>query len=780
MPDLPMPAWIAKIRDFHRNNHRPENSLVFRGLCLATCLLAVVAALQQLEWPAYGFPVLALAIVGSVFSYFNRRRPSCALKAIISAYMFWVLYTFFFDLAGETDTRVPLAKLLILLYTGHSFDMPRRKDLNYSLLVSFVLITMGAVLTTTTAFALYLCGYFVLAAATGLCSHLSLCRELSPSAADVRISCAGGLPATPVRLAWRYALAVLLLGTIACSFTPRSQSLRLQALPSSWNMRLNLPSVSKGEIINPTSGTGDSGAVARQGFDDDIVAFNATADLDKRVILSQEKVMLLRTNRWCYLRGLAFQDYDGHHWRVSNDLTELQCDDPPFHVPQSFPSDYTNRTVQIIQMERDMPNLIFAAYSPISLYLPTNVMYTDGALNLRVPFLLEKGTVYSAVSQAPAHGAMSMQMMARWIRYDRHDEHYMTSYVKACQKHYKRMKLFEQQEQFKSLPACITERTKALARQITASCRNDFQRAFTLADYLRTTYTYQMVPPPYPRDREVCDYFLFQAKVGNCQQFATSLVVLARSLGLSARYVTGYAPSRYNPLTGYYEIRGCDSHAWAEICLPPVGWIEFEPTPAQGDNALPLPESSPGHPMFIQQLVEFLGSFLTAEQLEGMHSLYQLLLDALNTLWRPAVALALALGLFRIAHILRLWSRRRWQSSADSGNWDRVALGLHRFRGWTRRLSWPSRQSAEQAADGNYRELLILLQQRGWIRPANCTLRQFARQVAHELPLPELETINELWERRHYGGLNDPRELERFCSLVQAATEHLKTKRKDS
>ncbi|MEO6013267.1 MAG: transglutaminase family protein, partial [Devosia sp.] len=63
---------------------------------------------------------------------------------------------------------------------------------------------------------------------------------------------------------------------------------------------------------------------------------------------------------------------------------------------------------------------------------------------------------------------------------------------------------------------------------------------------------------------------------GTCRDFALLMMEAARSLGLAARFVTGYVyvPSRDQPeLLG-----GGATHAWAQIYLPGAGWVEFDPT----------------------------------------------------------------------------------------------------------------------------------------------------------------------------------------------------------
>ncbi|MCB0193183.1 MAG: transglutaminase domain-containing protein, partial [Anaerolineae bacterium] len=79
---------------------------------------------------------------------------------------------------------------------------------------------------------------------------------------------------------------------------------------------------------------------------------------------------------------------------------------------------------------------------------------------------------------------------------------------------------------------------------------------------------------------------------GICEQYVTSLVVMARSLGIPARLVSGYGSGQYNTITGYYEVRFSDAHSWAEIYFPEVGWVPFDPTPGWTPQPYPTPVQS--------------------------------------------------------------------------------------------------------------------------------------------------------------------------------------------
>lgn len=67
-----------------------------------------------------------------------------------------------------------------------------------------------------------------------------------------------------------------------------------------------------------------------------------------------------------------------------------------------------------------------------------------------------------------------------------------------------------------------------------------------------------------------------QLRRGTCRDFALLMMEAARSLGLAARFVTGYiyVPDR----DGSTALGGGSTHAWCQIYLPGAGWVEFDPT----------------------------------------------------------------------------------------------------------------------------------------------------------------------------------------------------------
>jgi len=135
-------------------------------------------------------------------------------------------------------------------------------------------------------------------------------------------------------------------------------------------------------------------------------------------------------------------------------------------------------------------------------------------------------------------------------------------------------------ERYLDLPRALPKRVHQLAQEIVAGKKNPYDKAKAIESYLRT-YPYDLEVPAPPQDQDVADYFLFDLKKGYCDYYATAMVVLARSSGIPARFVSGYSSGSYDAPNAQYVVRELNAHSWAEIYFPGIGWVEFEPTASQ-------------------------------------------------------------------------------------------------------------------------------------------------------------------------------------------------------
>jgi transglutaminase-like putative cysteine protease len=116
----------------------------------------------------------------------------------------------------------------------------------------------------------------------------------------------------------------------------------------------------------------------------------------------------------------------------------------------------------------------------------------------------------------------------------------------------------------------------ALARRLATQSRTPYDYATRIEAYLGNGYVYDEKPPVrlYPLES-----FLFDDKLGYCQQFAGTMALLLRMGGVPARVATGFATGVYDAKAHRWTATDVDAHSWVEAWFPHYGWVRFDPTP---------------------------------------------------------------------------------------------------------------------------------------------------------------------------------------------------------
>jgi transglutaminase-like putative cysteine protease len=144
-------------------------------------------------------------------------------------------------------------------------------------------------------------------------------------------------------------------------------------------------------------------------------------------------------------------------------------------------------------------------------------------------------------------------------------------------------------ERYLQLPEEITDRTKNLAQQITQFAPTPYDKVLAITNYLRSNIQYVETLDELPADKELIDWFLFESRKGFCNYYASSEVILLRSLGIPARLAVGFAQGESDESNNrnVYKVLQRDAHAWPEVYFPGIGWVEVEPTSAQPELSRP-------------------------------------------------------------------------------------------------------------------------------------------------------------------------------------------------
>jgi protein-glutamine gamma-glutamyltransferase len=249
----------------------------------------------------------------------------------------------------------------------------------------------------------------------------------------------------------------------------------------------------------------------RSVYPEDANGFLPYMDLRSRGRLSDEVVMKVRSEESVPYRGAVFDEYNGKGWEISTgeDAEKIESDGlrfDTFAASNTEPAQGPSREVaQVFHVEKDSSNIIFGAYHPETIFFPTSNIEIDPYGSLRAPYEIPAGSTYSVISRVP--NASPNQLRSARTAYP---EEVTTRYAQ--------------------LPPTGLDRTRALAARLTQGTTNPYDAELKMNEHLKNTCPYDLSIPLQNRDMDAVEYFLFEQRRGYCEQFSSSLAVMARSL----------------------------------------------------------------------------------------------------------------------------------------------------------------------------------------------------------------------------------------------------------
>ena len=278
-------------------------------------------------------------------------------------------------------------------------------------------------------------------------------------------------------------------------------------------------------------------------------------------------VLTVASDRAYYLRAAAYDVWTGYGWRISSYTKRTVQAEEPIYPAESLErptvSDAIHRVTITVALEEPSGRSLYTPGYPVRAYLPT-VVSDVGQLplyaGLEAASPIASGDGYQI--SADVSIATEAQLAAAG-----------TDYPAAISALYLGTD-------------AVSPETRQLALEIVAEAgaEDPYHQADAISDYLRTSAFFEYdtnVALPAPGQGDVVHFFLFDEEEGRrgfCQQFASAMVTMARSLGIPARFAVGYAPGDPAGEPGVYVVRQRDAHAWAELYFPGYGWQIFEAT----------------------------------------------------------------------------------------------------------------------------------------------------------------------------------------------------------
>jgi transglutaminase-like putative cysteine protease len=135
----------------------------------------------------------------------------------------------------------------------------------------------------------------------------------------------------------------------------------------------------------------------------------------------------------------------------------------------------------------------------------------------------------------------------------------------------------------------VDQRVAQLAIQVTAGTHTAFDATVALNRWFTQPsngFRYDLRTAPGNSGDALVD-FLFTGHRGYCEQFASAMAIMLRTLGVPARVAVGFTPGTVTG--GSRLITTEDAHAWVEVWFPGAGWLPFDPTPLSDGRTVPSP-----------------------------------------------------------------------------------------------------------------------------------------------------------------------------------------------
>jgi len=293
-----------------------------------------------------------------------------------------------------------------------------------------------------------------------------------------------------------------------------------------------------------------------------VSGFGNAMNLSGQFRLADYEVLRVWSPQARYWRAVVYDRYNGQGWTMNQPISSTRLAPGDARLA---PTKYEDRieVTQIVEVVQSRGDYLVGSSEPIrvdtavvaeSLVRPQRQVADEPnpigePLALRAPMI--PGKTYQVTSSVSVADSNSLRQAG-------------TDYPADIRSRYTR------------LPA-IPQRVRDLAASLTADASNPYDKARAIEAYLRTLPYSLDIPPP-PPDRDGVDYFLFDVKAGYCDYYASAMAVMARSVGIPARVVTGYATGSRDSVEEPFIVRDSNAHSWVEVYFPKYGWIEFEPS----------------------------------------------------------------------------------------------------------------------------------------------------------------------------------------------------------
>jgi transglutaminase-like putative cysteine protease len=136
----------------------------------------------------------------------------------------------------------------------------------------------------------------------------------------------------------------------------------------------------------------------------------------------------------------------------------------------------------------------------------------------------------------------------------------------------------EQYRRFYNQRDRTSERVRNWASEVVVGQPTDYDAVMALMRAVARQAKYNLNAEAITGRRDRVEAFLFEAREGYCDMFASSLAVACRAVGIPARVALGFRLDPESMEDGAFIVRDRHAHMWTEVYFERYGWIAFDPT----------------------------------------------------------------------------------------------------------------------------------------------------------------------------------------------------------
>jgi hypothetical protein len=126
----------------------------------------------------------------------------------------------------------------------------------------------------------------------------------------------------------------------------------------------------------------------------------------------------------------------------------------------------------------------------------------------------------------------------------------------------------------------LSTETLRTVERVTNGKATVYDKVSALLRYLAgNQFLYSRNLPQLPSEDPI-DAFLNATRLGHCELFASALALMLRSQGIPTRVVSGYRGGEWSGRDQSYVVRADMAHMWVEVFFIGIGWVTFDPSPA--------------------------------------------------------------------------------------------------------------------------------------------------------------------------------------------------------